>query len=235
MADTLMKRTQWVAVLLLTTILMIGLAASPATNAAAPQRFVIEEYQLFYELLNPLLRGALPEGDFQRIRSSANELVARGKAIVKLRVHENRKFAEARRKFDRALDAFMIDARKDDNPRLVKSFTAAHDSFEELADIAPTAYWSHLTAVTCSSGNPEPGNQLVFRADATRNFDAEKQRFFWTITGGKIVDGQGTRTLTIDTTGLAGQKIMVQVEVDDGNQHKMYTSCDVQITTSKQP
>jgi len=53
---------------------------SCVTNAAAQERFLIEEYEIFYEVLHPLQHEALPRRDFQRIRSMANELVARGKA-----------------------------------------------------------------------------------------------------------------------------------------------------------
>lgn len=240
MANTVMKRTQ-VAVLLLMAVLTITFAAPHTTNATTPQRFVVEEYQIFYQLLGQLQREALPQRDFQRIRSSANELVARGKAIVKIRLGKGRKseeFSDARRKFDRALNAFKSDAKKGNDSRLSNSFTAVHDSFEGLADEAPRVFWVHpppsVTLSICYDNNPKPEGELIVAANATPNFDAEKQRFRWTITGGKILDGQGTRTLTIDTTGLAGQKVTVQVEVADGN-HTMYNTCEVQIAASKLP
>jgi hypothetical protein len=237
-----MKRTQSVAALLLTGILVITFAASRVTSASARQRFVIDEYEFFYVLLGQLQREALPERDFQRIRSYTDELVARGKAIVKLRLRKGVKseeFSDARRNFDRALNAFKSDARKNDDSRLSRSFAALHDSFEKLVDEAPRVYQPHpppiVSVSVCRNNNPVPEGELIITAYATPNFDALKQGFVWTISGGKIVDGQGTSQVTIDTTGLAGQKIMVTMGVNDGNQHTMYNTCEVLIAASKEP
>lgn len=227
--------------LLIAAILAMTLNVSRAANAAVEDRFGIEEYQLFYEVLIPLQREALPREDFQRIRLMRGELVARGKEIVKLRAAKwaNPEFFEARRKFDRALNAFLIDARKDNNPRLVKSFTALHDSFEEFVAIAPTGYNLHpppTIALSCSCSNPTPGEQLICRAYSTPPFDSTKRTIDWTLTAGKIISGQGTPSLTIDTTGQAGQKISVTVTVDDGNGHVASNYYQVEIATAnKQP
>ncbi len=35
----------------------------------------------------------------------------------------------------------------------------------------------------------------------------------WTISGGKIIEGQGTPAIKIDTTGMAGTTITVEVEI----------------------
>jgi GH25 family lysozyme M1 (1,4-beta-N-acetylmuramidase) len=173
----------------------------------------------------------------------ADELVARGKAIVKIRLPKRggppyREFAEARRKFDRALNAFLNDARKNNNPRLGESLTAVHDSFEELAELAPPVYFLDpppTVSLSCSSINPEPGSLLVLTASTTAPFDARKQKFVWTLSGGRIVSGPGTPILTIDTTGQAGQKIVVKVEVDnDGDGHTMTAGCVIQIAANKQ-
>lgn len=239
-----MKRSQLTAVLLLLTIFILTLEAPKAsTHAAVQHSFQIEEYELFHAVLEPMQHEALPTGDFARIRLMANELVTRGRAIVKLGVPkaakpQRWKFAEARRKFDRALSAFMKDARKKNDLRLSKSFTAVHDLFEELADLVPTVYFFHpppVVSLSCSPDNPEPGSQLICRADATEPFDARKQRFVWTSSGGRIVDGQGTSKITIDTTGQPSQKILVNVEVGDGNGHWMSTSREVQIAASEHP
>lgn len=239
-----MKRAQTLGYLALGAILVLTVEVSGTANAVAQQRFAIQEYELFYEVLNPLQQKALPQGDFQRIRYVANGLVARGKAILKLsgwkaaEGQNRRRFAEARRKFDRALDAFMSDARKDSNPRLGRSFTAVNDSFEELADIAPTVYSFDpppVVALSCSCSDPEPGRPLLFTLSASPPFDARKRKFLWILSGGKIVNGQGMPIITIDTTGQAGQKILVTVEVDDGDAHLMRASYEIQIEANKQP
>lgn len=140
-----MKRSQLSGVLLLLSIFILTLEAPKAsTHAAVQHGFRIKEYELFHDVLEPMQHGALPQGDFARIRSMANELVSRGRAIVKLGVPsapkvERRKFIAARTRFDKALARFKADAKRNDDTKLKKSFTAVHDSFEELADLASTA------------------------------------------------------------------------------------------------
>jgi len=132
----------------------------------------------------------------------------------------------------------MSDARKDNNPRLAKSLKAVDDSFEELADLAPTVYYFHpppTVSLSCPSGNLETGSQIILTAVATMAFDARKQTFFWTLSEGKIVSGQGTPTLAIDTTGEAGKKILVRLDVDDGAGHVASTTCELKIGASEQP
>jgi hypothetical protein len=120
----------------------------------------------------------------------------------------------------------MIEARKKSDPRLSKSFTAVHDSFEELADLGSTVYYAHpppVVSVDCSSGDQKSGSQLICTAYATPPFDTQKQKFVWTSSGGRFVNGQGTSRITIDTTGQSGKKILVTVEVNNGG-HIMSTS-----------
>jgi hypothetical protein len=142
-----MKRSQLTTVLLLLTVCILTLAAPKAATNVAVQHggFGIKEYELFHDVLSPLQHEALPKGDFRRIRSMANELVTRGRAIVKLAVPEapkteRRKFTNARRKFNLALARFKADAKRNNDTKLKKSFTAVHDSFEELADLASTTH-----------------------------------------------------------------------------------------------
>jgi hypothetical protein len=125
-------------------ILTFGVSYA-ATNAAVQHGFQIKEYELFHDILHPLQHEALPQEDFQRIRLMANELVTRGKAIVKLGVPEapkanRREFAKSLREFDKALARFKTDAKADNNTKLKKSYIAVHDSFEKLADLVPSVY-----------------------------------------------------------------------------------------------
>lgn len=141
-----MKRSQLIVVLLLLSIFILTLEAPKAsTHAPVQHGFRIKEYELFHDVLEPMQHEALPQGDFARIRSMANELVTRGRAIVKLGVPtapkaELRKFIAARRRFDLALVRFKADAQRNNDTKLKKSFTAVHDSFEELADLVATAH-----------------------------------------------------------------------------------------------
>jgi hypothetical protein len=141
-----MKKSILVSVFTLATICILTLGVPQAATVAAVQHgFRIKEYELFHDVLEPLQHEALPHGDFSRIRLMANELVTRGNAIVNLGVpkaakRKRQKFAETRRRFSRALRAFKADAKTGKDSRLSKSFTAVHDSFEELADLVPTVY-----------------------------------------------------------------------------------------------
>lgn len=232
-----MKRSRLFAVLPLAALLLFILGASPASKALAQDEFRIEEYERFHVVLRPLQHEALPHGDFQRIRSMARELVTRGEAIVKLDVPDvpnarPRKFLKARKKFETWLTKFAIDARTGRDAKLKKSFIAVHDSFEQLADLVPEAYPGGdppTLSLSCPS-RAEAGSEITLTADTV---ESDEFVFLWTLSGGKILAGQRTRTITVDTTGLVGQTISVTVEVNDGNQHMMFASCALQILPSK--
>lgn len=220
----------------LAAILMVTLEV-PASGSLVQHEFRIEEFQLFHDVLRPLQHEALPRGDFQRIRSMATELVTRGEAIVKLDVPDvpnaqPRKFLKVRKKFAKWLSRFATDARTGSNARLKKSFTAVHDSFEQLADLVPSAYPGgdllQVVSLDCPSKS-EAGTEITLTAYVP---DSEFT-FLWKVTAGKIVKGQNTSTITLDTTGLAGQMITVSVEASDANGHTAVTSCGVQIAPSK--
>ncbi len=233
-----MKRSQALAVLPLAAILLLSLGASDASNAVVQHEFRIEEFQLFHDVLRPLQHEALPQGDFQRIRSMATELVTRGEAIVKLDVPEvpgarPRKFLKVRKKFARWLTRFATDARIGSDAKLKKSFAAVHDSFEQLAELAPAAYPGGdppTLSLNCP-GKAETDSKITLSVDFE---ESDQLVFIWTIDKGKILTGQRTRTITVDTARLAGQTISVTVTADDGNGHLATTNCKVEIAASQQ-
>ena len=248
-----MKKSQPFSLLMLVAILILAFA-HPSTSAGVQHGFKIKEYDLFHDVLHPLQHEALPKNDFEKIRSMANELVTRGKAIVKLGIPpaspeasepKRREFVKTLRTFERALGIFEADAQTGSDSSLKKSFTDVHDYFEVLADLVPSVYprgvpppdtldppgkadaGGLLPTVTLDCpANAEVGSKLTVRADTVED---EHYTFLWTINGGKILTGQGTRTITIETAGVAGQTISVKVEVNDGSQHLMYTKCEVQL------
>ena len=231
-----MKRSRSL-VLALAAILVVTLEVLHASGSLVQDEFRIEEFQLFHDVLLPLQHEALPQGDFQRIRSMATELVTRGEAIVKLDVPDvpnaqPRTFLKVRKKFEKWLTRFATDARTGSNAKLKKSFTAVHDSFEQLVDLVPSAYPGGdppTVSLDCPSKS-EAGSEITITADTV---ESDKLDFLWTLSGGKILAGQGTRTISVETTGLAGQTISVRVEISDGNQHTMFAKCAVQISPSK--
>lgn len=52
----------------------------------------------------------------------------------------------------------------------------------------------------------------------------------WITTGGRIVAGQGTKKIWLDTTGLAGKVFTVTIEVDDGTHHSASGSCSINVS-----
>ena len=119
------------------------LLACPISNATAQHGFSVKEYDHFHEVLHPLEHEALPKKDYRRIRSKAGQLVARGRAIVKIGVPagtseaQKEEFAVELKKFNEALNKFRADARRSNNAKLKTSYSAVHDSFEKLAAMLP--------------------------------------------------------------------------------------------------
>jgi hypothetical protein len=57
------------------------------------------------------------------------------------------------------------------------------------------------------------------------------QRFLltWNTTGGRIVAGQETRKILLDTTGLAGKVFTVTIEINDGLYHTASGNCAIKV------
>lgn len=236
-----MKMAQALSHLALGAILILTVEASRAANAVVQQRFAIEEYELFHEVLDPLQHEALSQRDFQSIRSVANELVARGNAIVALGTpaefpgaseSKRREFVKTLRKFERALAIFRTDAHNGSNTSLKKSFHAVRRSFERLADLVPEVYSGGsppVLTINCPSSETKAGEEISLTAD----FVDGKFAFSWTLSAGKILMGQGTRMITIDTTDLAGQKVSVSLEARDESGHAVIATCGFQLSSAK--
>jgi hypothetical protein len=64
-------------------------------------------------------------------------------------------------------------------------------------------------AVICPSKETRAGERITISAEAGID---RKTRFVWTLSSGKIMKGQGTPIITVDTTGLEGQTITATVE-----------------------
>jgi hypothetical protein len=230
-----MKRSRTSA-LALTAIFILVFGVSPGAGHAVQRELRIAEYEGFLDVLEPLEREALPQKDFRRIREMAGELVIRGKEIVALGIPDGygpvRRFAMARKAFDRSLDRFKLDAKSGSNLRLKKAFVAVHDSFAELEDSLPAGYPISDPPGLMIEGpatKVQAGSIITLTAHAP---DAEFS-YLWKASAGKIVSGQNTRTITLDTSGLAGQTIYVSVKIEDGNGLGAAASCAVEISTDK--
>ena len=59
----------------------------------------------------------------------------------------------------------------------------------------------------------QAGSPITFTASVSGGTAGVTPVYNWTVSPGKILSGQGTQTITVDTTGLAGQPISATVEV----------------------
>jgi hypothetical protein len=65
-------------------------------------------------------------------------------------------------------------------------------------------------AILCPTNNPQAGENVMFSAEIATD---PKTNFTWTVSAGRIVNGQGTRVISVDTKGLKGQTIIATVKV----------------------
>jgi hypothetical protein len=70
------------------------------------------------------------------------------------------------------------------------------------------------------------GERLEFSASANIN---DKRGYDWRLTLGRIMSGQYTQRITVDTSGLAGQTIVATAELGDGLGHYIAVSRAVRI------
>ena len=61
------------------------------------------------------------------------------------------------------------------------------------------------------------GEPLTFRSAVTGGSSSVAQTYNWTVSAGRITDGQGTGTIHVDTTGLAGQAVTATLSMGGYN------------------
>ncbi len=128
-----------------TLILMSGalIKINAATINVVDEEFGVKEYDDFHRVLHHLQHEALPKNDIATIRSRAKELIKLGAAIVKLGVPAGTKeanvevFKKELERFAKALEKYGADAESGSDSHLKTSYSAVHDSFEELAVMLP--------------------------------------------------------------------------------------------------
>ena len=86
-----------------------------------------------------------------------------------------------------------------------------------------------INAVNCPPTAVDGERVLI---DAVYGGNGQRQIPTWYTTGGRIVAGQGTRKIVLDTTGLSGQVFTVTIEVDDGSHHTANGSCSVSVSAA---
>jgi hypothetical protein len=68
-------------------------------------------------------------------------------------------------------------------------------------------------SVDCPTAITEEGRSVTFTASATGGASNIIPTYTWSVSAGTISSGQGTPSITVDTTGLGGQSITATVEV----------------------
>ena len=71
------------------------------------------------------------------------------------------------------------------------------------------------------------GEPLVFRSNVTGGPAGVTPIYEWTVSAGSIIDGQGTGTIRVDTTGLAGQSVTATLRMG-GYRLDCSATCTVQ-------
>lgn len=73
-----------------------------------------------------------------------------------------------------------------------------------------------------------PGAPVTFTANLTGGTSSIAPIYNWTVSAGTIINGQGTPSIQVDTTGLGGQPITARLSVE-GYQRSCPADCTVQI------
>ena len=81
--------------------------------------------------------------------------------------------------------------------------------------------------ITCPD-RVEPDQPLTFTSSLTGGSGNVTPNFNWTVSGGRIIEGQGTDTIKVDTTGLAGQTLRATLSMG-GYPLDCSASCSISI------
>ena len=83
-------------------------------------------------------------------------------------------------------------------------------------------YCCPFVYLNCPSQAIVEGERVTLSATTE---DIKGAKYEWELTAGKIVAGQGTQRITVDTTGVGGRTITATFEMADRNQHVTASSC----------
>ena len=80
----------------------------------------------------------------------------------------------------------------------------------------------------------QAGAPITFTASISGGTAGVTPVYNWKVSAGKILSGQGTQTITVDTSGLAGQPISATVEVE-GYSLECHASCQSSVPAPPNP
>lgn len=87
-------------------------------------------------------------------------------------------------------------------------------------------------ALECPTGTPRAGERVTFTANLSGVDPALRPAFKWQVSGGVIVRGRGTGSITVDTRGLAGKTVRATVEVSSPGFSEV-ESCEVRVAPGR--
>lgn len=216
------------------TILGLAVVISTSTAVGMQHGFTFKEYEAFHDVLHPLEHEALPQKDYRRLRSHAQELVRLGKAILKFGVPQistvPQEMEKELKEFKKALSRFERDAKNGSDSKLHKSYSAVHDSFEKLARLSEEVNRGipPVVSLDCPEAASE-GDRVTLNVF----FGPPIHDVTWTVSAGKMIPGDKKTTIVLDTSGLAGSEIVVTAEVNDGMQHLISSTCSIKVSARK--
>lgn len=81
-------------------------------------------------------------------------------------------------------------------------------------------------SVNCPTEPPVDGDRVIFSATTV---DIGRVKYRWQVSAGKIIRGQGTLRITVDTTGAGGSTITATIEMNGGNHDVAVSSCNIAV------
>lgn len=103
----------------------------------------------------------------------------------------------------------------------------------ECPPVPPPTPSCPTVAVSCPDSATE-GAPATFTANVSGGSTNVTPTYHWTVSAGTITSGQGTTSITVDTTGLAGQTIRATLDVE-GYGMPCPASCSVSLPISLTP
>src|SRR5262245_14583072 len=81
-----------------------------------------------------------------------------------------------------------------------------------VLDCPPPPPVCPTVAIECPEAVKE-GDQVTFKCNLTGGTAGITPSYVWTVSTGQIISGQGTPTIVVDSTGMAGQTLRANVDV----------------------
>ncbi len=117
------------------------------------------------------------------------------------------------------------------------SFSGTHEQAAARSSFpAALSHQCPAISVTCPDVNGGADQPVTFTANINSNYPNPHLTFNWTVSAGRIINGQGTNEIKVDATGLDRQSIKATLEVGGlPNSCVRTASCETAIITECTP